>query len=565
MQALIAAAGPGEILPAWVVFRDKGQYEAQKAMPPRTLVSRRSLERRLKVLPPERAVDAGDLPLEPRYVEFVASRVMRVRQQSKWFNRVSVDATPGQLRSLAALPCVASVEPLVRLRRNGTNADLEAGRPDARARKSTEPRTASLDYGPSLSQVQIMNVPALHDQGITGANVLVGHFDNGYRLLSHEVFASTQIVAGRDFVDHDADPAPPVGSPSSYGAHGIATLSVLGGNAPGQLIGVAYGASYVIARTENDASETPLEEDNWVAAIEWADSLGIDVASTSLGYLDFDPGFTSWTWENMDGNTTVITRAADHAVELGIVVLNSAGNEGFNADHNTLIAPADGDSVLSIGAVTSAGDRSSFSSVGPTTDNPPRIKPDVMGQGSAVRVARTTGIADYGSSSGTSFSCPLVAGVATLLLQARPSATPMQIRDALRETASNAGSPNNLMGWGIVSATAALGWLNATDVTYELPTRGGLTSYPNPFNPTTTIVYRLLEPAVVTVQVFDARGRLVQTVAQGALPAQSHQWIWNGRDTHGRPVPSGAYFCRVQAAQDARVLDVQERKLILLR
>jgi subtilisin family serine protease len=166
------------------------------------------------------------------------------------------------------------------------------------------------------------------------------------------------------------------------------------------------------------------------------------VTSTSLGYLIYDFPYTSWTWQDMNGNTTVITRAADAAVARGIVVVNSAGNSGSSA-HNTLGVPADGDSVLTVSAVTSSGTRSSFSSVGPTTSTPPRIKPDVMAQGSSVVVASSTNTTVYTTSSGTSFSCPLAAGVAALVVQARPSATAIQVMNAMRNTASRSSTPDN--------------------------------------------------------------------------------------------------------------------------
>jgi subtilisin family serine protease len=293
---------------------------------------------------------------------------------------------------------------------------------------------------------------------LTGEGVLIGHFDNGYRLLSHEVFAELNVVATHDFVDGDVDPAPPPGSPPDYGAHGITTLSVLAGYSPGNVVGPAFGADYVLARTENDASETPLEEDNWVAAIEWADSLGIDIASTSLGYLEYFPPSTSWTWEDMDGNTTVITRAADMAVARGIAVFNAAGNDGVptGGRGNTLLAPADGDSVVTVGGVLPSGERYVTSSMGPTTDQPPRIKPDLMAMGAAVWVAATGSTTHYAFSSGTSLACPLAAGAAALLLSAAPQATPIQLRDALRSTASRANQPDNQYGWGIIDAPAAL-------------------------------------------------------------------------------------------------------------
>jgi len=187
--------------------------------------------------------------------------------------------------------------------------------------------------------------------------------------------------------------------------------------------------------------------------MEWADSLGVDVTSTSLGYLDFDPPFTSYTWEDMDGNTARITIAADYAVSLGITVVNSAGNNGFDPTHNTLGAPADGDSVITVGAVTSSGTRASFSSVGPTTDG--RIKPDLMAMGSNNYYASTFGN-QYSNGGGTSFSCPLVAGVCALILQKNPALTPMEVLQLLRSTATQNNNPDNLFGWGIINALNAI-------------------------------------------------------------------------------------------------------------
>ena len=256
------------------------------------------------------------------------------------------------------------------------------------------------------------------------------------------------------------------------------TLSAAAGYKPGQLIGPAYCASYVLARTEVATSETPVEEDNWVRAIEWADSIGIDIASTSLGYLDYDPrdtvdGPEDWTWKDMDGNTTLITRAADMAASKGILVFNSAGNGGENPLHNTLGAPADGDSIIAVGAVFgkditgSTGkilfvkkERAFFSSVGPTTGKDPRIKPDIMAMGIYVYLAHPNDPRLYTESHGTSFACPVAAGAAALLLRDHPEATPMQIRDALRLTADNAKNPDNRYGWGVPDLVAALKYLD---------------------------------------------------------------------------------------------------------
>ncbi|HSL89814.1 MAG TPA: S8 family serine peptidase, partial [Ignavibacteriaceae bacterium] len=312
----------------------------------------------------------------------------------------------------------------------------------------------SLNYGNSFTQNNLINVPLVHSLGYTGSGVTICVMDAGFGNLTHEAFQSMNIIAMYDFVDGSAV----LGSHS----HGTAVLSILGGFKEGQIIGPAYGADFILARTEDVGSETPVEEDNWIAALEWADSIGVDITSTSLGYLDFDPPYTSYTWEDMDGNTATITIAADLAVAKGIFVVNSAGNEGFHSTRNTLIAPADGDSVFSIGAVNSSGVRTSFSSVGPTVDG--RIKPDVMAMGSGVYYAALSGN-QYLSGGGTSFSCPSVSGVSALLLEANPGLTPMELRDIFRNTSSQSSNPDREYGWGIVDAFEAL---NNSPVPVEL-------------------------------------------------------------------------------------------------
>ncbi len=190
--------------------------------------------------------------------------------------------------------------------------------------------------------------------------------------------------------------------------------------------------------------------------MEWADSIGVDVTSTSLGYLVMDAGFPGYTWQDMNGNTAIITKGADLATHKGIVVVNSAGNEGYNGTPNTLSAPADGDSVIAVGAVYSDGSRVGFSGYGPTVDG--RIKPDIMAMGSEVYVASPYNNTQYTYASGTSFSCPLSAGVAALVLCYNPNLTPMQVREALRLTGSKATNPDNYYGWGIINALNALNY-----------------------------------------------------------------------------------------------------------
>ncbi len=557
LSGAYAAMPDNEGIPMWVFFKDKGRSEIMKSSVPMNVVSQRSIQRRLKVRAANEVVDYTDLPVEQQYVDELAPYVQRVRQRSKWFNGASVVATKAQINEIASLPFVSSIELVWRAR---ATRELEKEVPASDEPPSTPEGTNKifdLNYGSSLNQNQQINVPAVHNTGNHAQGVLVGVFDNGFRLLTHQAFDTLRprIVATYDFVDHKISVVPNNTS-TSFGSHGVNTLSTIAGYRDGQLIGPAFGASIILARTENDSSETPIEEDYWAAAIEWADSIGVDVTSTSLGYNAYDPPYTSWTWQDMNGNTTLITRAADMAVARGIVVCNSAGNSG-NSSVNTLGAPADGDSVIAVGAVDPSGTISGFSSCGPTTSVPPRIKPDVCAQGSSVRVASATSTTGYGSSSGTSFSCPLTAGVAALIVKARPNATPVQIANAMRSTASRASTPDNRYGWGIVNALAAINAISVTGVEETpVPTSFALEqNYPNPFNPSTTIRFALVTPAQTSLKVFDVLGRQVATLVDNVMVAGNHQVTLNANG-----FASGTYFYRLQSGNNVSV-----KKLVLMK
>jgi subtilisin family serine protease len=274
--------------------------------------------------------------------------------------------------------------------------------------------------------------------------------DVGFR-KTHQAFRSARIIAERDFVMGDNDvQRNPSDSRDYSDAHGTSTWSLLGGFAPGVLVGPAFGADFILARTEDDRSETPVEEDYWAAGIEWAESLGAEVVSSSLGYTDW------YQFKDMDGKTAVTTKAAARAAALGVVVVNAAGNERRNA-WGHIIAPADGYDVIAVGAVDATGRIASFSSPGPTADG--RVKPEVCAMGVNNFVATsglTTGDGTYVRGNGTSYATPLIGGVVALLLEAHRSWTPKDVRNALMKTANNAAAPNNDFGWGVIDAAAAL-------------------------------------------------------------------------------------------------------------
>jgi hypothetical protein len=456
----------------WVYLNDKGPDAMQKLSNPLAIVSEKSLERRKKVLPENQLLDYTDIPVSETYLNNIRQNVIKVRVVSKWLNSVSVEVTPSQIYELASKDFVKKIEKVERYRKINDSEDINFDGSKLTEKQTDSPLVDSLNYGTSATQMTLIKANVPHNNGVYGQGVIVANFDAGYQNLNHEAFATLpmKIWKKKDF--HTGDTV----TLASH-SHGQATLSLVGGYMPGQLISPAFRSTYVLCRTEVDPTETPIEMDHWIAAAEWVDSLGADVITSSLGYLEFDPPYTSYSWTDMNGNTVPITIAADMAVHKGIAVFNSAGNNG-ESTHNTLGAPADGDSVITIGATTSAGVKASYSSVGPTTDTPPRIKPDIMTQGSGNKVATQTGYSTFGS--GTSWACPMAAGVGAQMLSANKNLTPIQIRNILRKFANNSASPNNLVGWGLVDAEKAV------DSARKLDNTAPTITHTQPFTQTTS-------------------------------------------------------------------------------
>ncbi len=456
LKSAIDISQPGEKTLIWVFFNDKGNNLDRYYNQPSLVVSEKSLKRRAKVLEEGSLIKFTDLPVNENYIDQLKSLGFVVKQKSRWFNAVSGYATKDLINQLSTLESIKKLDAVVKFRDENLNPEegTEINPNDQGQKLNKSNEVHSFNYGQSFTQLNQINVPAVHDLGYHGEGITICMMDAGFdRLSTHQAFSSLNVIATWDFVN--GDPNVENQGDMGDGSHGTSTLSLIGGFDEGQLIGPAFAADFILTKTENTDSETPIEEDNWIAALEWADSIGVDITSTSLSYLDYDPPYTSYTWEDMDGNTALITKAADLAVGLGIFVVNAASNSGYNANHNTLGAPADGDSVVTIGSVTSSGTRSGFSSVGPTVDG--RIKPDLMAMGSNDWVAcngSNTCYSNFGS--GTSWSTPLSAGASALLLQANPSLTPMEMLDIFRNTASQSSNPDNLMGWGIIDLLAAV-------------------------------------------------------------------------------------------------------------
>ncbi|MFH1845918.1 MAG: S8 family serine peptidase [bacterium] len=436
----------------WVYFRDKGIDDAELPAALATAEARldeRALRRRTKTRHAgEALVGRMDLPVQPRYLEQVVTCGATLRRQSRWLNATSVLATREQIQQLAGLSCVQRLDLVGRHRPQPEELFSAQDQPKRISPRIPGARAGSrddIDYGESLTGLAQINVPAVHAAGYDGTGVIIGLLDTGFS-LTHRCLDQVPVLAQWDFVNDDGVVADEEGDPDGAHDHGTKVLSVLAGFADGELVGPAFGATVALAKTEDVADEIPAEEDNWVAGIEWLESIGVDLVSSSIGYDNW------YGFPDLDGNTAACTIAGDLAVSLGVVVCNSAGNERYVTGH--IIAPADGDSIIAVGAVRDDGDYAYFSSPGPTFDG--RIKPDICALGFGNHVVSTSTDSTYTVSSGTSLSCPLAAGVAALLLSRAPELTPMQIREALRETADWAGYPDNDYGWGIIDALAAL-------------------------------------------------------------------------------------------------------------
>ena len=527
----------------WVLFADKGvrapaAYEdALRSM--RTRMDARALRRRRKV---GAELARADLPVCPEYMDQVRECGVGIRATSRWLNGVSVQATRRQVERLAELPFVRSIEPVRKYRRARSTPSQET-----RPKRMVLP---TVDYGASYDQLAQIRVPELHDLGYTGEGVRICMLDSGFNYRRSVAFSRTKVVGERDFVHGDSyvsdEPGQDDGDTGALlpGEHGAWTLSVVGGYREGELIGVAYDAEFLLAKTEDIARERPIEEDYWIAGLEWADSLGADVVNSSVGYTEWDDG-TGYTYEDLNGDVARTTIAADMAASRGIVIVVSAGNEGSNS-WKYLNVPADGDSVLAIGAVNEAGALASFSSIGPTSDG--RIKPDLVAMGMRVHCVDSEESDGYQFRNGTSFSSPLVAGVCALLLEIHPEWGPAEVAEALRRTARDLGpaGPDTLYGWGLVDAFAASG------LDEEEPVEGSEIVLYEPFpNPSTGTIYfpaQLPDGGTVYLEVFTVLGERVFRREQVFYPGgPDRAMVWNGLDHSGHDLGSGIYFCRLRS------------------
>lgn len=399
---------------------------------PEEYLSKRAIERRRRQGLP---IDSTDLPITPQYVNAIRSEGVSVVGTSKWNNtvlvRTDVQDDTLKLRQLPFVRRIVEVYSSPDSIKTGTRFDIEKPFP-------TSDSTATDDYGASSAQIKAMNGQALLGNDHRGQGKLIAIFDGGFMNVDRiSCFRKVKIVETRNFG------VPYSGDFFSDLDHGTCVLSLMAVHEPRVYMGTAPDAAYVLLKTEVGQSESLSEEDFWAMAAEYADSLGVDVVNSSLGYHDFDDTRTNYHYDNLDGRTALISRTAFMFAAKGMILVNSAGNDGAKT-WKKIGVPADADNILAVGALQPNGQNAVFSSVGPTADG--RVKPDVMAPGNPDVVVNGYGLIDKGS--GTSFASPLVCGLVASLWSAFPDKTAEEIMNAVRRSANSYDKPNNIFGYG---------------------------------------------------------------------------------------------------------------------
>ncbi|MVM34281.1 S8 family serine peptidase [Spirosoma sp. HMF4905] len=447
-----------------VLLRDKANtpYSVSK---PEQFLSQRSILRRQKQ---NIAVLERDLPVNPTYITQLQQAGAKIWFPSRWMNAVLVEADDATIAAIQKLAFVKGLEfgrSLANARVSATEAPPAVSyTADSFGKFGTV--DAPLNYGTSQDQVTQLGADKMHQQGYHGEGMLIGLLDAGFLNANKvpylkPVFDENRVLATYDFVKKET-------SVYEDDSHGLSCLSTIAATADNQLYGTAYKASFILLRTEDANSEKQIEEANWLLGAEYADSAGVDVISSSLGYTQFDDASTNYTYQNMDGKTALCSRAAQIATETGMVVVVAAGNEGSSSWHY-ISAPSDAASVLAVAAVTQAGIRASFSSFGPSADG--RVKPDLAARGQGTVIGIPNGLIATGN--GTSFATPLLAGLATGFWQSHPRLTAAQVTEALRRSGSQFGAPDDQLGYGIPNFERASTLADSF---------GQLLVYPNPFS-----------------------------------------------------------------------------------
>jgi len=444
---------------AWVFFTDK-PHSATYLSFPNLMLSHRSITRRFQQ---GISVDEKDVPVEQTYIhQIVESEGITYQAKSKWMNAIHIQGVQQDIENLLNFDFVDHIEFA-----NKNIGVISRPAPLIKPVELSVETKDNFDYGYAYNQIHMLNGEVMHQNGFTGEGVLLAVIDAGFldvdgATMFQHLFDNNKVKDVYNFVSHDEDVY-------QFSMHGSGVLSTIAAKTNGELVGTAPDVEVALYVSEDVMHEMPIEESYWVEAAERADSLGVNVINTSLGYRTYDVEEYSYTMDDLDGNTSFISRAANIAVSRGIVVVVSAGNSGDTNDWPKIGMPGDAQNVITVGALDENGIKTGFSSIGPTADG--RIKPDVMAQGSNVSAYWYGSIQGVG---GTSFSSPITAGMVACMVQAFPHKTPAQIKQDLINISDRHLNPDNEYGNGIPDFSL----YNTTSVAQNIPAVSF--AYPNP-------------------------------------------------------------------------------------
>jgi hypothetical protein len=451
----------------FVLFKDKANspYSVSR---PKEFLSDRSIKRRTNQ---KIAITERDLPPNPSYLSEISKAGAKIIYKSRWINGALIQTDAATLTKILNITFVRGLEGKgdirnARLNEQGQTID----------KKDKFGNEGILDNGLSQTQLAMLGADKMHTKGYHGEGMLIGVLDSGFlnaNKLSffNDLFNDKRVIGTWDFVNNESNVY-------NDHNHGTNVLSCMAAFENSRIVGTAYKASYLLLTTEDVTSETKREEANWLFGAEMADSVGVDVINTSLGYTEFDNPIQNYKYSDMNGDRALATRAADWAAQAGILVVASAGNDG-SGSWKYIGTPADADSIIAVGAVSSSQNIASFSSYGPSADG--RVKPELSAQGSNTTIGNTNGT--VGLSSGTSFSSPLMAGFAASFWQAFPNLTNMQVREYLIRSASQYTNPDNRVGYGIPNFDKAYELAELEALINELKKSGQeVIVFPNPIN-----------------------------------------------------------------------------------
>ena len=451
---------------AWVYFKDKPDSATYFATPT-LMLTQRALDRRTNQ---GIALDIKDVPIYQPYIDgIIASTGITVKAKSKWLNCLHIRGSQADINALKLLPSVLRVD--FADKTLNTNKKISA-KPNLKPVNKTMETKISFNYGSSANQIQMLKGHLLHQANYTGSGKIIAVLDSGFLGVDtaqpfQRLITNNLILGGYDFVNKNTNFY-------TVHSHGTLVLSTMGGFTDGQLVGTAPDAQYYLFITEDIYSENPVEESNWVEAAEEADRLGVDIITSSLGYFGYDNPAYSHTYDDMTGNYAFASQGANIAFSKGIFVIASAGNEGATTEPHVGV-PAEAINVFGIGAVKADKTYATFSSIGPSFDG--RVKPDVMAQGQACVLSDTAG--NIGTASGTSFSCPILAGMVACLWQALPGKTNAQIKQLITQSADNFNpivKSRIQFGYGIPDFNSAL----TNGLSVEAFSKNDFVVYPNP-------------------------------------------------------------------------------------